>query len=119
MFNILLAVAKERNISEKDMPKTLIILSDMEFNAVASRWGSVFNHSAIKERYKAAGYEMPLLVYWNLRSSHDNVPIQKNEYGLLVSGYSVSILNGLLKGITDPVAMVKSVLDSERYRRIQ
>lgn len=118
VFDILLAVAKERNISEKDMPKTLIILSDMEFNAVASRWRSVFNHSAIKERYKAAGYEMPLLVYWNLRSSHDNVPIQKNEYGLLVSGYSVSILNGLLKGITDPVAMVKSVLDSERYRRI-
>lgn len=78
----------------------------------------MFNHRAIEEKYKAAGYEMPLLVYWNLRSSHDNVPIQKNEYGLLVSGYSVSILNGLLKGITDPVAMVKSVLDSERYRRI-
>ena len=91
----------------------------MEFNAVTNRWGSVFNHRAIEEKYKAAGYEMPLLVYWNLRSSHNNVPIQKNEYGLLVSGYSVSILNGLLKGITDPVAMVKSVLDSERYRRIQ
>lgn len=119
MFDTLLAVAKERNIAEKDMPKTLIILSDMEFNQVASRWGSVFNHKAIEERYKAAGYEMPLLVYWNLRSSHDNVPIQKNEYGLLVSGYSVSILNRLLKGITDPVTMVKSVLDSERYNRIK
>lgn len=79
----------------------------------------MFNHSAIKERYKAAGYEMPLLVYWNLRSSHDNVPIQKTDRGLLVSGYSVVILNGLLKGITDPVAMVKSVLDSERYNRIK
>ena len=119
MFDILLAVAKEKNIAEKDMPKTLIILSDMEFNAVASHGVSVFNHSAIKERYKAAGYEMPLLVYWNLRSSHDNVPIQKNEYGVLVSGYSVSILNGLLKGITDPETMVRSVLDSERYNRIK
>lgn len=85
MFDTLLAVAKERNIAEKDMPKTLIILSDMEFNAVTNRWGSVFNHSAIEERYKAAGYEMPLLVYWNLRSSHDNVPIQKTDRGLLVS----------------------------------
>lgn len=112
-------MAKKKNLEEKDMPKTLIILSDMEFNSVTTHGVSAFNHSAIKEQYKAAGYEMPLLVYWNLRSSHDNVPIQKNDYGLLVSGYSVSILNGLLNGITDPVAMVKSVLDSERYSRIK
>lgn len=119
VFDTLLAVAKEKKLAEKDMPKTLIILSDMEFNSVERHGVSVFNHSAIKERYKAAGYEMPLLVYWNLRSSHDNVPIQKGEYGLLVSWYSVAILKGLLNGITDPVAMVRSVLDSERYRRIQ
>lgn len=119
VFDTLLAVAKEKKLAEKDMPKTLIILSDMEFNAVTNRWGSVFNHRAIEERYKAAGYEMPLLVYWNLRSSHDNVPIQKTDRGLFVSGYSVAILKGLLNGITDPVAMVKSVLDSERYSRIK
>lgn len=119
VFDTLLAVAKEKKLAEKDMPKTLIILSDMEFNAVTNRWWSVFNHKAIEERYKAAGYEMPLLVYWNLRSSHDNVPIQKTDRGLLVSWYSVAILKGLLNGITDPVAMVKSVLDSERYSRIK
>lgn len=119
VFETLLAVAKEKNLAEKDMPKTLIILSDMEFNSVTAHGVKVFNHSAIKEKYEAAGYEMPLLVYWNLRSSHDNVPIQKGEYGLLVSWYSVAILKGLLNGITDPVAMVKSVLDSERYSRIK
>lgn len=51
------------------MVKRLFVFSDMQFDAslVRSREGWETTHDRIVKAYKRAGYEMPEIVYWNLR----------------------------------------------------
>ena len=98
------------------MPSTLLILSDMQFNQ-----GCVQNHRAIdmiRGRYKAAGYKVPQVVYWNLNAA-DNVPVTYREDGTaLVSGFNTHVLKAVINNdieqFTPENVMLKAVTTS-RY----
>jgi hypothetical protein len=93
-MELILRTAQNGNVPQEDMPKMLLILSDMQFDYCAR-----FDHSAMeafRHRFETAGYQMPKIVFWNL-NSHDNVPVKENENGVaLVSGFSPSILKSVL-----------------------
>ena len=77
------------------------------------------NFEAIEEKYKAAGYKRPVLVFWNVNASSDT-PVTKDEKGtFLVSGCSPSILKNAIntKAVT-PMDLMLDVLNSERYSMI-
>lgn len=115
-FGLVLDSAVKHSVPQSEMPTMMLILSDMEFNQ-ASRWSDTAQ-DMIERKFKAAGYEMPKIVYWNLASRGDsNKPVQYDKNGTaLVSGFSPSILTNLLGGQEmTPYSMMMKVVDSERY----
>ena len=99
VFDLVLNTAKRNEVPESDMPKTILILSDMEFNSACGRYGSTSNFNKIREQYKYEGYEMPLVVFWNISSRSGNSPVRFDETGaVLVGGYSPVIMKEVLSG---------------------
>ena len=93
-FSKILKVAINGSVPQSDMPKMLLILSDMQFNACVHHDDSAMQ--MIERKYKDAGYEVPQIVFWNLNSS-DNVPVKADKSGAaLVSGFSPAIMTSLL-----------------------
>lgn len=94
-FEKVLKLAKDNNIKNEDMPGTIVILSDMQFD-VAVKTPDKKAFDIIDNMYEDAGYERPNLVFWNL-NNHAGAPVSFNEDGTaLVSGFSPSIMKSIL-----------------------
>lgn len=115
VFDTVLEAAQEYNVPQNEMPQKLIIVSDMRFDQ-ACRSNKRTNLEQIQKLYRKAGYEMPELIFWNVRSSN-NVPVKANDEGVaLVSGCSPSILKSVLSGsIVTPVDTMVETVYAERY----
>jgi hypothetical protein len=112
----ILSTAVNGNVPQEDMPSMLLIMSDMQFNACIK-----FDDSAMQmmqRKYKNAGYEVPQVVFWNLRAG-SNVPVSADASGVaLVSGFSPSILKAVLAADMDdftPRGIMLKALMVERY----
>lgn len=93
-FDTILRVAIEGKVPQQEMPKTLLIFSDMQFNECISFDDTAFQ--MITRKYTNAGYDMPKIVFWNL-SAYDNVPVKFDQSGVaLVSGFSPVILKAII-----------------------
>lgn len=122
-FEMILSLAKKHNLPEDEMPTKILITSDMEFNAATGNgygWGSRVpetNFEVIRQMYESAGYKMPQIVFWNVCSQQrGNSPVQVNDQGVaLVSGFSPSVMKGVLTGELNPVNVVKSLVYVSRY----
>jgi len=118
-FDEILRVAVKGKVKAADMPKYLLIMSDMEFDRCTQ-----FDDSAmqmIQRKFEAAGYEVPKIVFWNLNARAGNVPVKYNMKNVaLVSGFSPSIMTAVL-GAKDmsPVSVMLETLNSERYAAIK
>lgn len=115
-LNKILSTAVKGGASQEDMPKMLLILSDMQFDHCVQHDDSAIQ--MMERKYAAAGYSMPQVVFWNLNSS-DNVPVKSDKSGAaLVSGFSPSIMTSLLsadaKEFTPYGIMLKTIM-SDRY----
>lgn len=115
-FSKILEVAVKNKVSQSDMPKMVLILSDMQFNACVRHDDSAME--MIERKYALAGYDMPQVVFWNLNDK-GSVPVKSDKSGAaLVSGYSPSIMTSLLKAdmneFTPRGIMMKTIM-SPRY----
>jgi hypothetical protein len=113
----ILSVAVNGSVPQSDMPRILLVLSDMQFD-----YCTRFDHSAmamIERRFEAAGYTTPQIVFWNINSS-DNVPVKADKSGVaLVSGFSPSIMTSLLAADMDqftPEGIMRKTVMSDRYK---
>jgi len=115
-FNKILDVALKGKVPQEEMPQTLLIMSDMQFDACVKQDDSAIE--MIRNKYEEAGYQMPNVVFWNL-NARDNVPVKFNERGVaLVSGFSPSILKAVLSGDMEnltPVGVMMKTLMVDRY----
>ena len=115
-FNKILDVALKGKVPQEEMPQTLLIMSDMQFDACVKQDDSAIE--MIRNKYEEAGYQMPNVVFWNLNAK-DNVPVKFNERGVaLVSGFSPSILKAVLSGDMEnltPVGVMMKTLMVDRY----
>lgn len=113
-FAEILKVAKAGNVPQEDMPAYVVVLSDMEFNAFSNRQSALRN---IRAQYAAAGYELPKLVWWNIQSRQDNVPVRFDQNGnALISGFSPSIMKSVLAGRTiTPEGIMLETIMQPRY----
>jgi hypothetical protein len=114
-FNAILKVAVSQKVSANDMPKYLLILSDMEFDECADHNDSAMQ--MIERKFAAAGYMVPNIVFWNLNARSGNVPVKFNKKGVaLVSGFSPAIMTAILAAEDlDPTAVMLQTLNSPRY----
>ena len=118
-FDMILDQAIKHNVSIDQMPTCLLIMSDMEFNQASRISDNAI--SMIERKYSDSGYAMPKIVFWNLVSRHDNVPVKATENGTaLISGFSPSILKAVLSGDSmSPMSIMLKAIDTERYSVIQ
>ena len=117
----ILDVAIENRCSQEEMPKSLIIISDMEIDRCTSQNHRENFYDYVSRVYEEHGYKIPNVVFWNVNSRHDVFLADKDRKGVqLVSGQSASTFKNLI-GCVDktPVEMMYSVLNSERYQAIQ
>ena len=115
-FNKILDTAIKGKVSQADMPGTLVIFSDMQFNACVKHDDSAME--MIERKYADAGYELPKVVFWNLNAG-SNVPVKFDKSGTaLVSGFSPAIASAVLSGDNDgftPEAIMLKAVMVDRY----
>lgn len=112
-FKKILDTAVKNNVPDSDMPKMVLILSDMQFNACVRNDDSAMQ--MIERKYRDAGYTVPSVVFWNLNSS-GNVPVKSDKSGAaLVSGFSPSIMASILgadpQEFTPEGMMMKTIMN--------
>lgn len=118
VFNLILDAAVRNNVPQEDLPETLYLISDMEFNSCV-RNAALSNFENAKRRFAKHGYKLPQLVFWNVASRNSNQPVKKNEQGVaLVSGCSPRLFSMVASGELSPYALMTEVLNSERYSKI-
>ena len=114
-FDAILSTAVRTKCPQSDLPKALVIISDMEIDA----WhgGSLTFTEEMRKRFADAGYEMPTLVYWNVDSRKDTFLASKNDpNAILVSGQSASTFKNLIKGIDlSAYEIMVQTLNDPRY----
>lgn len=129
VFDLILAMAKSKDVPREELPKQVLIISDMEFDwAVGncdwySRRRNTVNDTLfdrIAAEYEENGYRMPRLIFWNVCGRTDTIPKVDNEEGLcLLSGFSQNAMKVAADpGKKDPYEALLAVLDSPRYRAV-
>jgi hypothetical protein len=122
-FVEILRVAKKGGVAKEDMPKYILLLSDMQFDRCV-RKSDDSALSMIKRMYAEAGYEVPQIVFWNLVGrAYDNTPVKFDKGGTaLVSGYSPALLKAVLsmelEDFTPYNVMLKTVMN-DRYNYLE
>ena len=125
VFDLILNTAIKNGMSQKNLPKNILILSDMEFDTCTTcysgnRWArkapSKKLFDEIKRRYESAGYKLPRLIFWNICSRTNTIPLTQNDLGIaLVSGFSTAIIKMVLSGKLDPFECLVETLNDKRY----
>ena len=112
VFTLILEHAISNRVPAADMPATLLILSDMQFNSCVRHDDSAMQ--MIRRTYEDMGYEMPQVVFWNLMD-YGNKPVKFNDTGVaLISGFSPAIMEAVLsdglESFTPENVMLKTIM---------
>lgn len=122
VFNLLLRTAINERVIPENMPERIYIFSDMEFDRAFSKnfYRPDFDNNKlqtlmedVKDEWKAHGYKLPSVVFWNLRSAHDNIPAIGEGFSY-VSGYNPVMIDTILSG-KDGWDLCLEKLNSDRY----
>ena len=118
-FNLVLNTAINNNVPQSDMPKSIVIISDMQFDCqkCSTDWGF---YKDMKNRFAQHGYQIPNIVFWNVNSLKDTFHTQSNWEGVqIASGQSTSVFKAILENIDlNPYTAMLNVLNRERYSKI-
>lgn len=129
VFELILDTARVNNLTQDELPKTVLICSDMQFdscvvdNANSNNWRGGYDvnlFSYLQKQYEKYGYNLPKLVFLNTNvSGNKTIPITQNKLGaILLSGYSTQLMKMVMSNECDPWLALKKTLDSERYSSI-
>lgn len=134
VFDQILQVAVEGNLSEDQMIKRVFVFSDMEFDDASRNSGSKSDvegqeverswetdYEAIVRKFEAKGYnKVPEIVFWNLRHSSSTPVIAKQSGVALVSGFSKNLLTLFLEegGIVNPEDVMKLAISGNEYTKL-
>lgn len=114
-FEMILDTAIQYHIPQEDMPKALIIISDMEFDNCGGRNWTFYDQ--MKNEFARNGYEIPSIIFWNCESRHDVFHTDKNRKGtILVSGQSASVFKQLMGSVNyTPMEFMMKTVNAKRY----
>lgn len=147
-FDLILKTAIQNHCMQDEIPSKLYIISDMQFDEARGgkchySWGRFVKEppkpfmQTMREKYAAYGYELPTIVYWNVRANQCGMFQQtfEGENCAMVSGYSPSLFKAVIEGTTyeeeihadgsvslkakvDPITVMLNTLGNERYDRV-
>lgn len=122
VFELILNLAQKHQLKQEQLPKCVLTISDMQFDSADTN--SHTNLKVIQDKFKTAGYQMPVLVFWNVMNHGKDVPATVDERGVvMVSGFSPQVLKHVtnveeLQKMT-PWSMVQKVLNDPDYANVQ
>ena len=117
-FNYILEHAINSDINPNEMPKALIVISDLEIDNYIQTYGLDFI-GEMKKKFATYSYTLPTLVLWNVEARNDTF-LSQDEKVLYISGQSPSAfknLLGCLNGKTAYDLMIETLMN-ERYECI-
>ena len=119
-MKLILDTAVNNNMTQEDMPETILIISDMQFDGRRFNFNKTLFED-IRDEYELAGYKLPKICFWNLCSYHaKTIPLQNNELGLILcSGFSVNNLKMFMSGEIDPLRILLDIINSKRYDMVE
>jgi len=119
-FDLILETAIRNRLKQSELPQTVLIISDMEFDQAT--YGCITNalFTTISAKFARYGYKLPRLVFWNVNSRTNVIPLRENALGVgLVSGFSVNICQMVLSNELSPYKALVEVLNGPRYAEIE
>lgn len=118
VFDLILRTAKKHKLPQKDLPKTILIISDMEFDNCTDN-KSMTNFELIKKVFNKQGYRLPHLVFWNVANRSNTKLVTQNETGVtLISGQSPIAYHVAFEGESAQQYMMR-ILNQSRYNRVK
>lgn len=127
VFNLILTTAIRNKMTQEEIPQNILSISDMEFDSATS--ADYYNRAngvskklfkTIADKYAEAGYKLPKLIFWNVCSRTNTIPVKENELGVaLVSGFSTNIVKMVMTDETDPYKILLDAICSERYNAVE
>ncbi|MBQ6368306.1 MAG: DUF2828 family protein [Erysipelotrichaceae bacterium] len=117
-FDLVLRTAVRNKVKQEELPESIVVITDMEFDQCVS--GNDLFYDTMKAKYEAFGYQIPNIVFWNVRSGKNTYHASFDRPGVqLASGQSPVVFESLAKGVNmTPQEYMLSVLNSERYEPI-
>ena len=118
VFDLILTTAVKNRLPQGELPSTVYIISDMEFDSCAEN-ADITNFEYAKNAFAAHNYKLPTVVFWNVQSRNEQQPVTLNEQGMvLVSGASPRVFSMIQSGNLSPMAFMMGTLNNERYANI-
>ena len=117
-FQHVLEIAVQNHVAQEDMPKSLIVISDMEIDYCGDRNWTFYEKMA--RRFMEHGYRIPNIIFWNVASRHDVFHADRSRTGVqLVSGQSAAVFRQVMQCVgLNPVEAMEKIINSERYAAI-
>ena len=117
-FKHVLKIAVENHVAQEAMPKSLIVISDMEIDYCGDRNWTFYEK--MSQEYREHGYQIPNIIIWNAASRHDIFHADKSRTGVqLVSGQSASVFRQVMQCVgMNPVEAMEKIINSDRYAAI-
>ena len=118
-FEKILGIAVKNHTRNEEMPKSMIVISDMEIDRCSDRDWTFYDEMA--DRYRQFGYEIPNIVFWNVNSRQNVFHADAKRKGVqLCSGHSTSVFKQLTGMIgKTPTEMMMEVINSQRYANVR
>jgi hypothetical protein len=135
-FDMLLNTAIQNKCTQADLPKKILVISDMQIDVGSEfrsfGYGSYYSSEeraancrakvktmmeTMRSKWALYGYQLPDLVYWNVNASKDTI-LDDGPNVSYVSGFSPSIFSQLMSG-KNGYDLMMEVLNKERYAVIK
>ncbi len=119
VFMLILQSAVSNSMKQEELPRNIVIISDMEFDCCADNVSKRLFHR-ISYDYNRHGYKLPRLVFWNVDARTNTIPVKESELGVaLVSGFSTSIAKMVMSLELDPYKCLMDILSDKRYDMVR
>lgn len=114
-FETVLQVAVRNKLKQKDLPESVVVITDMEFDRCVLD-GENFHDKMVK-RFASKGYKLPKVVFWNVAARQATFHATANTPGVqFISGSSPSAFKSLIEGKTfDAIDLMLETLYTPMY----
>jgi hypothetical protein len=126
VFDLLLKTATKKGVKQSDIPKTIVVISDMEIDRGTGGWRwdtgwtkqtAATEMEKIRQKWAAYGLKLPKLIYWNV-DARQNTILDAGPNVSFVSGMSPVIFKQVITGKTGYDLMLDAIT-AERYNVIR
>lgn len=119
VFNLILKVAVDNHLDNAQLPKSVVIISDMQFDRCSdTRFQRNTFYDTMATKFAESGYTLPRLIFWNVNAG-DNVVFHADinaSHAQFISGASPSSFKALINGASfTAYDLMLMVLNDDRY----